>query len=472
MKIVSYGEEARKKIVSGVNKVANAVRVTIGPSGRNVILGSKFDNPVVTNDGFNIVRDIELEDEFENLGAGLIKQASIQSNDDVGDGTTTAVVIAQEIVNRCMKFVSESLGVNLMQLRKELEDSCKEVVEILEGEKIKEYKLFDIAKTSSGDDEIAKMVSGVFDKIGVGGNVILEDSKGSKTEVDISEGMKIESGCVSNYLLVGGRAEMENAHVAIFEGGLQSLEDIRPILERVKSEPIVIIASDFDNIVLSAMVTWRINGALNPILVKSPGYGDQRKELLEDIAAVTGAKVAGKPTFEDLGTIKRVVSDLTKTILIGGESEKRIKDLESREVETEYEKQHLKDRVANISGRVATIYIGGNTEVEQREKKFRIEDAVSACNASGDGVVMGGGLALVQAETKMLKETDGAKILAEAIKVPRQQIIDNGCLEVGKDVIDPFNVTKSALENAVSVSKTIITTEAIITDKNEENKQV
>jgi chaperonin GroEL len=468
VKTVIYGEEARKKIINGVNKVADAVKVTIGPSGRNVVIGSDYDNPTITNDGFNIVRDIEFEDEFENLGAGLIKQSSVQSNEDVGDGTTTTVVIAQDIVNRCVQLISQKLGVNLIKLKHELETSVIEAVNLLEKEKIKKYKLFDIAKTASGDEEIAKMVSEILEKIGVGGNIIIEDSRGNDTNVDIAKGMKIESGSVSNYLLIDGKMEFENVHVAIFDGVLTNIEDIRPILEKIQGEPILVIAPDFDNVVLTAVVSWRLNGVVNPILIKAPGYGDHRKALIEDIASVTGANISKKPTPEDLGFIGKVISDMKKTILVGGDVEKiksRTKELEGIETETEYEKQHIKNRIYNMSGRVATIYVGGKTEVEQREKKFRIEDSVSACNASGNGVVVGGGIALEKVSDLMSKDNDGSKILSESIKTPRKQIIENGCESVGEDVVDPFDVTKSALLNAVSVAKTIITIEVAIVDK-------
>jgi len=477
--MIEYGKEARSAIIKGMNKAAQAVKVTLGPKGRTVIIGRKFNTPIVTNDGATILKNMTVEDEFESLGLDLIKQASFQTNDDVGDGTTSSVVLAAAIIENFVKHLEANLTVNMMELRDELETAANEVVEILNKDKSMKFSFLDVARIACKNEDDAQIVSKVFEEVGVDGNVILENSQSAETSIEVMEGMKINRGLVSPYLLNGEKTEAVDCPVLVMGKALSSLEEIIPVAENEQS--ILIIADDFDEFVLQKLITFKMNGNITPILIKAPGYGKERPEILEDIASLTGATVTKAPKKEDLGRIK-VVADMEKTILIGGDASKRVEVIKNMKG-GEWDAEKLKQRITNLQGKVATIYVGGATEVEQGDRKLRIDDAVSACRSTVDGVVLGGGIALMNASAKLNVKSKGAAILAESIKSPFRQIAENcGCepdnWENGFDfktgmpvdgytegIVDPFNVTKSTLLNAVSVAKTVITTECAMVEK-------
>ena len=515
-----YAEDARKKLKRGVDKMAQAVKTTLGPKGRNVALDKKWGAPTVTHDGVTVAKEVELEDPFENMGAQLLKEAASKTNDVAGDGTTTSVVLAQAMVNEGLKNITA--GTNPMMLKGGIEAATEMVVKTVRemAKKIttKEEKA-QVATISAADEAIGDLIAAAMEKVGNDGVITVEESKGLAMEVEYKEGMQIDKGFVSAYFVTNPErmeASIENPHLLITDKKISAIGDILPMLENfVKiSKDLVIIADEVEGEALATMVVNKLRGTFNVLAVKAPGFGDRRKEMLQDIAILTGAQVISEDTgrklenvtVEDLGKAEKVIANKDETTIVGGkgsksEIESRVKQIRAQidETTSDFDKEKLEERLAKLAGGVAVFNVGAATEVELKEKKHRVEDAVSATKAAvEEGIVVGGGVALIRARKALeavkgltAEEMVGVEIVKRALEEPLRQIVRNAGVDEGwvvrevdskqgdfgydvvkmefgklveRGIIDPAKVTRSALQNAASVAIMILTTEALVTD--------
>ena len=518
-KDIKYGEDARRKMLEGINKLADTVKVTLGPKGRNVVLDKKFGAPLVTNDGVTIAKEIELENSFENIGARLIKEASVKTNDVAGDGTTTSIVLAQSMVKEGLKYVAA--GGEPMAIKRGIE--CATEVAIDELKKMSsditcKEDIAKVASISANSEEIGNLISKAMDTVSKDGVITIEESKTSNTELNIVQGMQFDKGYISPYMATDTEkmeAVIDNPYILITDKKISNIQEILPVLEFVmqQSGKIVIICDDIEGEALSTLVLNKIRGILNVVAVKAPSYGDKRKNMLQDIAILTGGEVITsdlglelKDTkLNQLGLAKQIKVDKERTIIIDGCGDKekindRITQIKAqlKEELSDFEKECLQDRLAKISGGVAVIEVGASTEIEMQDKKLRIEDALSATKAAvEEGIIAGGGTAYINIISKVGRIVDrlnddekiGAKIVIRALEEPIRQIATNAGIEpavildkvknegIGfnaKDgnfvnmkeegIIDPTKVARCALENASSVASMILTTESIVTD--------
>ncbi len=520
-KMLVFSEDARSNILKGVNVLANAVKVTLGPKGRNVVIDKSFGSPLITKDGVTVAKEIELENKFENMGAQMVKEVASKTNDEAGDGTTTATVLAQAIYREGAKLVSA--GHNPMSIKRGIDKAVGIVVEELKNMAKPVKGSNEVAQVGSisanNDMEIGTMLANAMDKVGREGVITIEDSKTAKTEVTVVEGMQFDRGYLSPYFVTNPEkmeAVLENAYVLIYDKKISSMKDMIGVLEAVAKQgrPLLIIAEDVDGEALATLVVNKLRGTLQVCAVKAPGFGDRRKSMLEDVAILTNAQVISEDlgkkleqtTAADLGTAKRVVIDKDNTTIIDGAGKKsditaRVAQIKAQVEETtsDYDKEKLKERLAKLSGGVAVIHVGAPSEVEMKEKKARVEDALNATRAAvEEGIVAGGGTALLRASQKIDKtkfseeEAFGAKIIKRACEEPVRQIAINAGLDGAivvdrilqeksvnwgfnaysdeytdllKDgVIDPVKVVRCALTNAASVSSLMLTTETMIAE--------
>ena len=520
-KDVYFGTDARDKMLRGVNTLANAVKVTLGPKGRNVVIEKSFGAPRSTKDGVSVAKEIELSDRFENLGAQMIREVASKTNDKAGDGTTTATVLAQAIVVEGMKSVAA--GMNPMDLKRGVDKAVAKVVESIRESSRKVTTNAEIAQvgtiSANGDTEVGEMIARAMDKVGNEGVITVEEAKTAETELDVVEGMQFDRGYLSPYFITNAdkmEAELEEPLILLFEKKLTSLQPLLPVLEAVvqSGRPLVIIAEDVEGEALATLVVNKLRGGLRVAAVKAPGFGDRRKAMLEDIAILTGGRMIAEElgqklegvTLADFGRAKRVVLDRDNTTIIAGAGKKadiegRVKQLRTQIEETtsDYDREKLQERLAKLAGGVAVIKVGGATEVAMKEKKDRVEDAMYATRAAAqEGVVAGGGVALLRAAQALDKlkvdgeQSYGVEIVRRALEEPLRQIATNagqhapvvaarvreGKFDVGYNaatdsyepliaagVIDPTKVVRTALQNAASVAGLIITTEAAIAEK-------
>ena len=521
-KMLEYDEVARAKLMTGINMLANAVKVTLGPRGRNVVIDKKFGAPTITKDGVTVAKEIELEDAYENMGAQLVKEVSTKTNDVAGDGTTTATILAQAIAREGIKNVTA--GANPMDLKRGIDKAVEVVVEYI-GKLSKKVENKDIAAvatiSANNDHEIGKLIADAMDKVGKDGVITVEEAKSIETSLDTVEGMQFDRGYVSSYMVTDAEnmtATLENAHVLIYDKKISAVKDIAPILNQVAQagKPLLIIAEDLEGEALATIVYNTIRKAINCVAVKAPGFGDRRKAMLEDIAILTGAQVVSEElgqklesvTMANLGKIEKVIIEKENTTIIKGggkdsDIQHRIKQIKKQIEETtsDYDREKLQERLAKLAGGVAVIHVGAATEVEMKEKKARVEDALSATrSAVEEGIVPGGGLTLLKAievVAKLKLEGDqetGKNIVMRSLEEPMRQIAANSGLEgsliverakgekenigfnaaslVWEDmlkagIIDPAKVTRSALQNAASIASLVLTTECLIADKPE-----
>ena len=518
-KDLRIGSEGRAKLKAGIDTLANTVKVTLGPKGRNVILDKKFGPPQVCSDGVTIAKEIDLEDPFENMGAQLIKEASKKTNDDAGDGTTTSTVLSQAIVGEGFKNVAA--GADPMAIKKGLElglESVRKSITKLYTPVEGKEQIAQVATLSAHDDEMGSLIANVMEKTGKDGVITVDEGKGLEYETDYVEGMQIDRGYISPYFVTNAdkmEAVLEDAYVLVTDKKISAVSDLLPLLEKVLkgNKNIVVIAEDVEGEALATLVVNRMRGTLNALAVKAPGFGDRRKEMLQDIAILTGARVITEDVglklesaeLEDLGTISRVVSRKDDTTFVGGkgnsaEIKGRIEQIKAQieETSSDYDREKLQERMAKLSGGVAVIKVGAATEIELKEKKQRLEDALSATRAAvEEGIVPGGGTVLIRSanDLEKLKVSSefktGVNILKKALEEPIRVIADNsgaegavvlsGVLEGtgnhGYDaasdtfgdmlklgIIDPAKVTRAAVENAISVGGMILTTESMMTD--------
>ncbi len=525
-KEIKFDVEARDGLKRGVDALANAVKVTLGPKGRNVVIGKAFGGPIITKDGVTVAKEIELEDPLENMGAQMVKEVASKTNDLAGDGTTTATVLAQAIVKEGLKNVAA--GANPMDLKRGIDKAVEAVVADLHkqskevGNKIEMIK--QVASISANnDDTIGDLIAEAFEKVGKEGVITVEEAKGTKTYVDIVEGMQFDRGYLSPYFVTDTEkmlVDLENPYILLFEKKITSLKDLLPILEPVSQsgKPLLIIAEDVEGEALATLVMNKLRGALKIAAVKAPGFGDRRKAMLQDIAILTGGTVISeelglsleKTTIDMLGTAERITIDKDNATVINGfgdskEIKARVNQIKSQ-IETttsDYDKEKLQERLAKLAGGVAVLYVGAASEVEMKEKKDRVDDALHATRAAvEEGIIAGGGVAFVRAKsvlskitTDNLDEITGIKIIERAIEEPLRQIVENtgkeGSVVVSKvlegkgdfgynaktgeyvkmfkaGIIDPTKVTRIALENAASVAGMILTTECALVDIKED----
>ncbi|ASS90015.1 MAG: chaperonin GroEL [Bacillaceae bacterium] len=524
-KEIKFSEEARRAMLRGVDKLADAVKVTLGPKGRNVVLEKKFGSPLITNDGVTIAKEIELEDPFENMGAKLVAEVASKTNDVAGDGTTTATVLAQAMIREGLKNVTA--GANPMGVRKGIEKAVATAVEELKAiSKPIEGKesIAQVAAISAADDEVGKLIAEAMERVGNDGVITIEESKGFTTELDVVEGMQFDRGYASPYMVTDSdkmEAVLENPYILITDKKISNIQEILPVLEQVvqQGKPLLIIAEDVEGEALATLVVNKLRGTFNAVAVKAPGFGDRRKAMLEDIAILTDGEVITEDlgldlksaTISQLGrAAKVVVTKETTTIVEGaGASDKiaaRVNQIKAQLEETtsEFDKEKLQERLAKLAGGVAVIKVGAATETELKERKLRIEDALNSTRAAvEEGIVSGGGTALVNVYKKVAEieaEGDvqtGVNIVLRALEEPVRQIAHNAGLEgsviverlkkeevgigfnaatgewvnmIEAGIVDPTKVTRSALQNAASVAAMFLTTEAVVADKPEENK--
>lgn len=516
-KEVRFSSYARKSMLKGVNTLADAVCITLGPKGRNVVLEKSYGSPLITNDGVSIAKEIELEDKFENMGAKLVYEVANNTNDVAGDGTTTATILARNMINSGMKAVDK--GCNPVLMREGIEYASKEVAKtILKNSRKVETSgdVASVATISAGSKEIGDLIAEAMDKVGRDGIINVDESNGFDNELEISEGMQYDKGYVSPYMVSDRekmQVELENPYVLVTNHKINNLQEILPVLEQVlkTNKPLLLIAEDYENEVISTLVLNKLRGTFNVVATKAPGFGDNQKEMLQDIAALTGAKLYNKDLnmkleelqLEELGTIKKVIVTKDNTTMISGNEENpelkaRIEEIKTRVASStsDYDKKQFQERLGKLTNGVATIKVGATTESELKEKKLRIEDALNATKAAvAEGIVIGGGAALVEAykELKPVLKNDnvdvqkGINIVMEALLSPICQIAENAGYNsedivdmqksaaknqgfdakngewvdmFDKGIIDPTKVTRSALLNAASISALFITTEA------------
>ncbi|MEO3679256.1 chaperonin GroEL [Rheinheimera sp. FR7-31] len=520
-KDVRFGDEARNKMLKGVNVLANAVRVTLGPKGRNVILDKSFGAPLITKDGVSVAKEIELEDKFENMGAQMVKEVASKANDEAGDGTTTATVLAQNIINEGVKAVAA--GMNPMDLKRGIDKAVVAAVEELKAlsQPCADSKAIAQVGTISAnsDDEIGQIIANAMDKVGKEGVITVEEGQGLANELDVVEGMQFDRGYLSPYFInnqEAGQVELDNPYILTVDKKISNIRELLPVLEGVakSGKPLLIIAEDVEGEALATLVVNNMRGIVKISAVKAPGFGDRRKAMLQDIATLTGGTVISeeigmeleKAGLEELGTAKRVVITKDNTTIIDGAGEQaaidgRVKQIRQQieEATSDYDKEKLQERLAKLAGGVAVIKVGAATEIEMKEKKHRVEDALHATRAAvEEGVVPGGGVALVRVAAKLADlrganedQNHGIKIALRAMEAPLRQIVDNAgeepsvvvnqvksgsgnygynaasgeygdMLEMG--ILDPTKVTRSALQFAASVGSLMITTEAMVTE--------
>ena len=520
-KEINYGKDARDGLERGIDKLAYAVKVTLGPKGRNVVLDKSYGAPTITNDGVTIAQEIELEDRFENMGAQLVKEVATKTNDVAGDGTTTATVLAQSIIKEGLKNLAA--GANPIVLNKGLKKATDITVDYIKENSrdiVDKQAIENVGTISSADPEIGKFIADAMEKVGNDGVITVEESRTTDTYLDVVEGMQFDKGYLSPYMATDNEkmvAELDDPYILLTDKKISNIQDLLPLLEQIvqESRPLLIIADDVDGEALTTLILNKLRGTFNVVAVKAPGYGDRRKAMLEDIAILTGSTVISEDLNMDLkdteismlGSAKKVKVDKDNTTIVEGKGDK--KTLEERvnlirqQIEAEessYEIEKLQERVAKLAGGVAVINVGAATETEMQEKKYRIEDALSATRAAvEEGIVAGGGVVLIGAIEKVsqLKESlegdekTGAAIIEKALEAPLRQIVENAGMdgsvivqnvkESGKDegydayndeyvnmfekgIVEPTKVTRSALQNAVSVSGMILTTEAAVAD--------
>jgi len=523
-KLVEYDSAARSGLKTGVDKLADAVKVTLGPKGRNVIIEKKFGAPTITKDGVTVAKEIELDDPVENMGAQMVREVASKTSDDAGDGTTTATLLAQAIYREGLKNVTA--GANPMDLKRGIDLATTEVVKYLASISKDVDGRNDIAQVGSisanNDLTIGNLIADAMDKVGKDGVITVEDAKGTETALEVVEGMQFDRGYLSPYFVTDTEnmeAVLEDPMILIHDKKISAMKDLLPVLEKVaqQGKPMMIIAEDLEGEALATLVVNKIRGTLKVAAVKAPGFGDRRKAMLEDIAVLTSATVISEErgfklenaTVSYLGSAKKVVIDKDNTTIVEGagktdDIKKRINEIKAQIEKTtsDYDKEKLQERLAKLSGGVAVLKIGASTEIEMKEKKARVEDALHATRAAvEEGLVAGGGVALVRAIEKLnklkgenLDQTTGIKIVQKALEEPLRQIVNNAGLEgsvvlqkvlEGKDdfgfnaatekyenlikagVIDPTKVTRTALENAASVASLLITTEAVVFEKKE-----
>ena len=523
-KEIKFGEDARKKMLDGVNKLADTVKVTLGPKGRNVVLDKSFGAPLITNDGVTIAKEIELEDAYENIGARLVKEVATKTNDVAGDGTTTATVLAQSIIKEGVKNVAA--GADPMSIKRGIDKAVEAAVEGLKeisSEINGKEDIARVASISANNEEIGILIADAMEKVSKDGVITIEESKTATTGLNIVEGMQFDKGYISPYFVTDTdkmEAIMENPYILITDKKISNIQEILPLLEGLmqQSGKLLIIADDIESEALSTLVLNKLRGVLNVVAVKAPGFGDRRKEMLEDIAILTGGEVITSDlgldlkdtSIEQLGRAKQVKIQKENTIIVDGAGDKetlqaRVKQIKTQLEETtsEFDKEKLQERLAKIAGGVAVIEVGAATEVEMKEKKLRIEDALSATKAAvEEGIVSGGGTALINVIPSVenvinkLNEEEkiGAKIVLKALEEPVRQIAKNAGLEgavilntikqseigVGfnaakeeyvdmkkEGIVDPTKVTRSALQNAASIAGMFLTTESVVTEKKE-----
>ncbi len=521
-KELKFAEDARAAMLRGVDKLADTVKVTLGPKGRNVVLEKYYGSPLITNDGVTIAKEIELEDHFENMGAKLVSEVASKTNDIAGDGTTTATVLTQAIVREGLKNVTA--GANPLGIRRGIELATKAAVEELHNiSTVVDSKeaIAQVAAVSSGSDKVGHLIADAMEKVGNDGVITIEESKGIETELDVVEGMQFDRGYLSQYMVTDNdkmEAVLENPYILITDKKISNIQDILPLLEQIlqQSRPLLIIADDVDGEALPTLVLNKIRGTFNVVAVKAPGFGDRRKAMLEDIAILTGGTVITDDlglelkdvTIENLGNASKVVVDKDNTTIVEGSGEKeaieaRVQLIKNQIAETtsDFDREKLQERLAKLAGGVAVVKVGAATETELKELKLRIEDALNATRAAvEEGMVSGGGTALVNVISKVSAveaEGDvatGIKIVVRALEEPIRQIAENAGYEgsvivdklknvelgtgfnaatgewvnmVEAGIVDPTKVTRSALQNAASVSALLLTTEAVVADKPE-----
>ncbi len=524
-KEIKYGAEARKALEAGVNKLADTVRVTIGPKGRNVVLAKSFGTPLITNDGVTIAKEITLEDAFEDMGAQIVKEVATKTNDVAGDGTTTATVLAQAMINEGMKNLAA--GANPIVLRKGMKKACDVAVEAISGmsQTISgKEQIARVASISAGDDSVGEMVAEAMEKVSKDGVITIEESKTMKTELDLVEGMQFDRGYVSAYMATDMEkmvAELENPYILITDKKISNIQDILPLLEQIvqSGSKLLIIAEDVEGEALTTLIVNKLRGTFSVVAVKAPGYGDRRKEMLKDIAILTGGEVISDElgfdlkdaTLDNLGRAKSVKVGKEETVIVDGfglkaDIEGRVNLIKNQLAETtsEFDKEKLQERLAKLAGGVAVIRVGAATETEMKESKLRMEDALNATRAAvEEGIIAGGGSAYIHATKKVAELADalegdektGAMIICKAMEAPLTHIAANAGLEgaviinkikesevgIGFDaykeeyvnmieagIIDPVKVTRTALQNATSVASTMLTTESVVADIKED----
>ena len=524
-KEIKYGIEARKALEEGVNKLANTVRVTIGPKGRNVVLDKSYGAPLITNDGVTIAKDIELEDAFENMGAQLVKEVAAKTNDVAGDGTTTATVLAQAMINEGMKNLAA--GANPIVLRKGMKKATDCAVEAIAhmSEKVTgKDQIAKVAAISAGDEEVGQMVADAMEKVSNDGVITIEESKTMKTELDLVEGMQFDRGYISAYMATDMdkmEAVLDNPYILITDKKISNIQEILPVLEQIvqSGSKLLIIAEDVEGEALTTLIVNKLRGTFNVVAVKAPGYGDRRKEMLKDIAILTGGQVISEElglelkdtTMDMLGRAKSVKVQKENTVIVDGEGAKE--DIDARvaqikaqleETTSEFDKEKLQERLAKLAGGVAVIRVGAATETEMKEAKLRMEDALNATRAAvEEGVVSGGGSAYIHASKKVAElvktlsgdEKIGAQIILKTLEAPLFHIAYNAGLEgaviinkvresevgtgfdaykeeyvnmIDAGILDPAKVTRSALQNATSVASTLLTTESVVANIKED----
>ena len=524
-KIIKRGDEARKALEAGVNQLADTVKVTLGPKGRNVVLGKKYGAPLITNDGVTIAKEVELEDAFENMGAQLIREVATKTNDVAGDGTTTATLLAQAITREGLKNLSA--GANPMVMRKGIEKAVDVAVEAIKANSVPVEDSAAIARVgtvSSGDESVGALIAEAMEKVGTDGIITIEESKTAETELEVVEGMQFDRGYISPYMVTDTdkmEAVLDDAYLLITDKKITSIQEILPILEPVvkAGKKMIIIAEDVEGDALATLLVNRLRGNFNCVCVKAPGFGDRRKEMLQDIAILTGGQVISEEiglTLKDadvtmLGHARQVKVTKENTIIVDGAGDSeairaRVGQIRAQIgiTTSEYDKEKLQERLAKMAGGVAVIKVGAATETEMKEKKLRIEDALNATKAAvEEGIVAGGGTIYVNAipavtallETVEGDEKTGVKIVAKALEEPIRQIAANAgidgsvvlekvrssgvagygfdaykeeyCDMIAAGIVDPAKVTRSALENAASVSGMVLTTESLVADKPE-----
>ncbi len=520
-KDILHGSDARKAMEAGINKLADTVKVTLGPKGRNVVLERPYGSPLITNDGVSIAREIELEDKTENMGAQLLREVATKTNDVAGDGTTTATILAQAIVKEGLKNLAA--GSNPMILQKGIRRAVDQTVESLKNASVKiddKASIANVASISAGDKEIGALISDAMEKVGKDGVITVEESKSMGTTLDVVEGMQFDRGYVSSYMVTDSEkmiAELDNPYILITDKKITSIQDILPLLEQIvqSSRPLLIIAEDIEGEAMATLVVNKLRGTFNCVAVKAPGFGDRRKDMLQDIAILTGATVVSTDlgyelkdtTVDMLGTCQKVNVEKENTIIVKGAGDEskvndRIKQLRAQyeESDSEFDKEKLQERLAKLAGGVAVIQVGAATETELKEKKLRIEDALAATRAAvEEGIVSGGGVALldtIEDVRPLLNEVEGDEktgvaIVLRALEEPLRQIAENAGREgsvivekvmhskrgegydalnnefvnmIEAGIVDPTKVTRSALQNAASVASMILTTEATVAD--------
>ncbi len=523
-KEIKFGEDARKSLLNGVNKLADTVKVTLGPKGRNVVLDKKFGAPLITNDGVTIAKEIELDDPYENMGAQIVKEVSIKTNDVAGDGTTTAMVLAQNMIREGVKNVAA--GGDPMAIKRGMDKVVATAVEALKQNSVQVNGKEDIARVASisaNNTEVGELISEAMEKVSKDGVITIEESKTSQTELNVVEGMQFNRGYVSPYMVTDTEkmeAVIDNPYILMTDKKISNIQEILPLLEALmqQSGKLVIVCDDIEGEALSTLILNKLRGVINVVAVKAPGYGDKRKQMLEDMAILTGGEVITSDlglelkdtTLEQLGRARQMKVQKENTIIVDGMGDKakieeRVRQLKAQiaEEKSEFEKENLQERLAKIAGGVAVIGVGAATEVEMKDRKLRIEDALSATKAAvEEGIVAGGGTAYVDIIPTVSKQVEqlhgdekiGGKIILRALEEPTRQIAINAGLEpsvilekvknspvgVGFNaateeyvdmkkagIVDPTKVSRSALQNAVSIASMILTTESLVTDKKE-----